>query len=69
MKNNNTAKAIFFAIPILAFSYLIAGFLVLLLNKIPLGKALKMWHLNYTYEAIAQRLSLCLECFWLGGVD
>ena len=65
MKNNNTAKAIFFAIPILAFSYLIAGFLVLLLNKIPLGKALKMWHLNYTYEAIAQGYPYAWSAFGL----
>lgn len=65
MKNNNTAKAIFFAIPILAFSYLMAGFLVLVLNKIPLGKALKMWHLNYTYEAISQGYPYAWSAFGL----
>lgn len=53
MQNNNVVKGLFFVVPIFAFSYLIAGFLVLILNKVSLAKMFKMWHIHYTYEALS----------------
>ncbi len=52
MKDNNLAKAAFLSIPLLALSYILSGFIVLLLNKVPMGKAIKSWHLNFIIEAI-----------------
>ncbi len=74
---DNLAKAAFLSIPLIALSYILSGFIVFFLNRVPLAKVISTWHLNFIYEAIdkgypnawlALFLAVILSAIILGSV-